>query len=133
LTQKTRYRKPVNRFIKWLLITAGSLSLALGSLGIVVPLIPTTPFLLLTAACYIRSSERLYGWLMSHRVYGKFLHNYIEHKAISQKVKIWTITILWITIITSAVFFISATWLRILFLVKAALVTLHINSFRTLK
>ncbi|TVR74650.1 MAG: DUF454 domain-containing protein [Marinilabiliales bacterium] len=114
-------------------MTAGTTSLALGSLGIVVPLLPTTPFLLLTAACYIRSSDRLYRWLMNHRVYGKFLHNYIEHKAISRNVKIWSIAILWLTIITSAIFFISATWLRILFIVKAAVVTLHINSFRTLR
>ncbi len=118
---------------RWLLILAGSVSLGLGTLGVVVPLLPTTPFLLLTAACYIKSSERLYKWLINHRLYGKFLRNYIEHKAIALNVKIGSIALLWITIITSSILFISVTWLKVLLIVKAVIVTLHINSFRTIK
>jgi len=121
------------KYKKWLLIAAGTISLALGTLGIVVPLLPTTPFLLLTAACYIRSSGRLYRWLMNHRLYGKFLHNYLEHKAISLNVKTGTIALLWATISISAVFFVSLNWVRILLFIIAVSVTIHILSFRTLK
>ncbi len=124
---------PLKKMKRWLLILAGSISLGLGTLGVVVPLLPTTPFLLLTAACYIKSSERLYKWLINHRLYGKFLRNYIEHKAIALNVKIGSIALLWITIITSSILFISVTWLKVLLIVKAVIVTLHINSFRTIK
>lgn len=124
---------PLKKMKRWLLILAGSVSLGLGTLGVVVPLLPTTPFLLLTAACYIKSSERLYKWLINHRLYGKFLRNYIEHKAIALNVKIGSIALLWITIITSSILFISVTWLKVLLIVKAVIVTLHINSFRTIK
>ena len=133
MSQYPRNRKPLKKMIRWLLIVAGTVSLGLGTLGVVVPLLPTTPFLLLTAACYLRSSDRLYKWLINHRLYGKFLHNYMEHKAISLNVKIGSIVLLWITIITSSVFFISLTWLKVLLIAKAVIVTLHINSFRTIK
>lgn len=126
-------KKPLNLFTRRLLVLAGTVSLGLGSLGILIPLLPTTPFLLLTAACYIRSSGRLYKWLMDHRLYGKFLHNYMERRAISLNVKIGSLTLLWVTIITSSLFFISATWLQILLVIKAVLVTLHILSFNTLR
>lgn len=128
-----RNRKPLNLFARRLLVLAGTVSLGLGTLGILIPLLPTTPFLLLTAACYIRSSERLYKWLMDHRLYGKFLHNYMEKRAISLNVKIGSLTLLWVTIITSSLFFLSVTWLQILLIIKAVLVTLHILSFKTMR
>ncbi len=133
LSHYHRNRKPLNLFARRLLVLAGTVSLGLGTLGILIPLLPTTPFLLLTAACYIRSSERLYKWLMDHRLYGKFLHNYMEKRAISLNVKIGSLTLLWVTIITSSLFFLSVTWLQILLIIKAVLVTLHILSFKTLR
>ncbi len=133
LSHYHRNRKPLNLFARRLLVLAGTVSLGLGTLGILIPLLPTTPFLLLTAACYIRSSERLYKWLMDHRLYGKFLHNYLEKRAISLNVKIGSLTLLWVTIITSSLFFLSVTWLQILLIIKAVLVTLHILSFKTMR
>jgi uncharacterized protein len=126
-------KKPLGKLVRWLLIFTGTLALGLGTVGVIVPLIPTTPFLLLTAACYIRSSERLYDWLMDHKLYGKFLHNYMEHKAISLNVKIGTIVMLWLTIIISSLFLINLVWLKLLFIIKAILVTLHIVSFKTIR
>lgn len=126
-------RKPLNKLKKRLLIAAGTISLGLGTIGVVLPLLPTTPFLLLTAACYLRSSERLYNWLMNHRIYGTFLHNYLEHKAIALNVKIGSISLLWITIAISAVLFVSITWVRALLFLIALAVTLHIASFKTLR
>jgi len=98
-----------------------------------VPLIPTTPFLLLAAALYLRSSDKLHNWLMNHRIYGKYLTNYMVHRSIPLNVKIFTLILLWVTIITSALFFIPYLWLSILLILKAVIVTIHILSFKTLK
>ena len=131
LPDYSQNNKPLSRFVRWLLIFTGTLALGLGTIGVIVPLLPTTPFLLLTAACYIRSSDRLYSWLMNHKLYGEFLHNYMEHRAISLNVKIGSIVLLWLTIITSSIFFINLVLLKILLIIKAILVTLHIVSFKT--
>ena len=63
-----------------LLIFAGTLSLGLSVIGIVLPIIPTTPFLLLSAACYYKSSERMHKWLINHKLFGKYIKNYMEGK-----------------------------------------------------
>ncbi len=82
---------------KFLLIAAGLLSLGLGSLGVVVPLLPTTPFLLISSYCFIRSSHRLYNWLINHRVFGEYIYNYVTHKAIKLETKILLIVLLWLS------------------------------------
>lgn len=80
-----------------LLIAVGSISLALGVVGIVLPLVPTTPFLLLAAACFARSSGRLHDYLVGHRVLGTYISNYYE-KAMTRKDKARTLTVLWVGI-----------------------------------
>ena len=65
-----------------------TISLALGILGIFLPLLPTTPFLLLTAALYFKGSFRLYNWLLNHRYFGPYIRNYRENKAIPLRAKI---------------------------------------------
>lgn len=69
----------------WLIL--GVLAVALASLGVVLPLLPTTPFLLVAAFCFARSSPRLHGWLLNHRVFGPFIHNWHKHGAISPTAK----------------------------------------------
>lgn len=71
-----------------LLLAAGLLCLALGAVGIFVPLLPTTPFLLLAAACFSRSSRRLHSWLLNNRVFGPILRDWEEHGAIARKIKV---------------------------------------------
>jgi uncharacterized membrane protein YbaN (DUF454 family) len=116
---------------KWLLILAGSLSVGLGVLGIVLPLLPTTPFLLLAAACYLRSSERLYNWLMNHRVFGKILRDYLHKRTISIRIKISSLTLMWLAISYSAIFVVSVLWVRVLLFAIAIGVTIHILSFKS--
>jgi uncharacterized membrane protein YbaN (DUF454 family) len=87
---------------KWLLVPIGVTSLGIGIVGIFVPLLPTTPFLLLAAACFFRSSERLYKWLMTHRWLGPYLTNYREHRAITMPARIITLLVLWVVIGYSA-------------------------------
>ena len=70
------------------LILCGCLAVVLGILGIFLPLLPTTPFLLLAAACFFRSSPRLYNWLISHKRMGPYIRNFREHRAIPLKAKV---------------------------------------------
>jgi uncharacterized protein len=112
------------------LIVAGSLSLALGVVGIVVPVLPTTPFLLLAAICYGRSSERSYRWLLSNRLFGRYVDDYLHGRRISWKLKTVTLILLWGVISLSAVLFVSQWWVRALLIVVAVGVTVHIVTLR---
>lgn len=84
--------------LKLLYISVGTLSLCLGLLGIVVPGLPTTPFLLLTAALYLRSSGKLYNWLISNRYTGPYILNYRKNKGLTVKGKIYAIVLQWVMI-----------------------------------
>ncbi len=122
----------VSDFKKFLLILAGSFSLILGLIGIVVPLLPTTPFLLLSAACFFKSSDKLYNKLISNKYLGSYIKNYREKKGVPRKVKILAISTLWATILFSAIFIINLIWVKILLLVIASAVTYHILKLKTL-
>lgn len=94
------------------------------------PLLPTTPFLLLAAACYIRSSPRFYHWLIGNRVLGRYIRDYCRGAGIPVRAKVTTIAVLWLTISASAVFFVEMTVIRVLLLVIAIGVTAHVISIR---
>ena len=76
-------------FIRILWITLGSIFVAIGTIGIFVPGLPTTVFMLLAAACYVRSSERLYNWLIRNKTFGKYIKDYREGKGMPIKAKIF--------------------------------------------
>ena len=113
-----------------LLITAGTLSLAIGIVGIFLPVLPTTPFLLIAAACYLRSSERFYNWLMNSRWLGNYIRNYVEGKGLPVKVKLGIIILLWATIGVS-IWLTDSLILAAVLLIIAVGVTLHIALLRT--
>ncbi len=119
--------------MKYILAFLGTVSLMLGVLGIFLPVLPTTPFLLLAAALYLRSSRRLYNWLLSHKHLGPYIKNFYEEKAIPLRVKIVSVSLLWITLLYCAFFVASAWWMRILFIAIAAGVTVHILGYKTLQ
>jgi len=117
---------------RWLLLSIGVFSVGLAVVGIFVPLLPTTPFLLLAAACFMRSSDRLYKWLITHRWLGPYIRNYRQYKAITRKAKISTLALLWGTI-GYTTFGVMSSWpIRILLLLVAMGVTAHVLSIRTL-
>lgn len=118
---------------KNLLLASGHILLMLGIIGIFIPVLPTTPFLLITAACYLRGSERMYGWLVNHKVFGVFIRQYFEYKAVTKKTKIVALVFLWTGILISAIFFIDLLWVRALVLLIAVGVSVHILMLRTLK
>lgn len=118
---------------KWFLITIGTISVGLGFLGVFLPLLPTTPFLLLAAACYIRSSERFYHWLIHHKWFGNHIRNYREGRGIPLITKITAISLLWLTVGFSAFFVVPVVYVKILLVVIATGVTIHLLSVKTLK
>ncbi|MFH1689762.1 MAG: YbaN family protein [Candidatus Eisenbacteria bacterium] len=119
-----------HRARKWLLLPAGVLAVGLGIAGAFVPLLPTTPFLLLAAACFARSSDKHYEWLMNHRWLGAHIRNYREHKATTKRVKVVTLALLWGSI-GYAVIVVADGWaVRALLLSVAVGVTIHVLSLR---
>jgi len=100
--------------IKPLLIILGSFFLGLGILGIFIPGLPTTPFLLLAAGCYFRSSDRLYKWLLNHYIFGRYIRNFRENRSISLHSKIISLVAMWLMISLSVFVFIKTSWIRIL-------------------
>lgn len=119
--------------MKLFYIILGSLSLALGIIGIFVPLLPTTPFLLLTAALYFRGSPRLYDWLLNQRHLGPYIRNFRENKAIPMKAKILSVSLIWITILYCIFFVVPYLGAKLLLLGIAIGTSWHILSFKTLK
>ncbi|MEK7667789.1 MAG: YbaN family protein [Gemmatimonadota bacterium] len=108
------------------LITCGTISVALGVFGLFLPLLPTTPFLLLAAACYARSSEKLYDWLLGNRWFGQYIRNYREGKGIPLKRAAVAIALLWLTIGYTAIVAVSLWWVRLILLAIAGGVTVHL-------
>jgi uncharacterized membrane protein YbaN (DUF454 family) len=105
---------------------AGVVCVALGLVGVVVPLLPTTPFLLLAAACFARSSERLHGWLVRHPVLGAHLRG--EGKGPSRTAKIVTLVVLWASLFLSALLAVPSErwWLRLVLLAIGVGVTVFL-------
>jgi len=116
-----------------LLIVIGTLFVALGVLGMFLPVLPTTPFLLLAAICYARSSKRFYNWLMTNRWCGEYIRNYREGRGITLRHKILTISLLWLTIGYAAWFVVSLWWVKLILFGIAAGVTLHLVKIKTCK
>lgn len=129
---KSKHKDKIStRLLKAILIGAGTFFLGLGIVGIFLPLLPTTPFLLLAAACYARSSKKFYNWLINHKWFGSYIKNYREGKGIPMKVKISAIFLLWVTILFSVFFVVSILWVRIVLIVIASGVTIHILTIKT--
>src|SRR3989339_1320998 len=119
--------------IKILLITAGTVSVGLGILGIFLPLLPTTPFLLLAAVCYSKGSDKLYNWLLENRHFGSYIKNYREKKGIPLRAKITAIVFLNITMGYTILFVVHHFWLKVILFLIAVGVIMHISSMKTFK
>lgn len=116
---------------KILYICGGTVSLTLGLVGIFIPVLPTTPFLLLASFCYLRSSKRMYEWLMHHKIFGAYLYSYLKYKAIPKKTKLRALLFLWSTLIVSMVI-VSSTHISIFLVAVGIGVTIHLMTLKTL-
>jgi len=97
-------------YVKIVYAVLGCLSLVLGVLGIFLPLLPTTPFLLLSAVLFAKSSDKLYSWLINHEVFGKIIRTYKQGNSIPLKVKIGAIFLFWCTILISFFTVTNSKW-----------------------
>ncbi|XHH09996.1 MAG: YbaN family protein [Candidatus Bathyarchaeia archaeon] len=133
-TQTSTSKIKKRKVLRVLLLIAGTISLGLGTVGIFFPILPTTPFLLVAAACYMRSSERMYNWLLKNRWFGDYLRNYQEGKGIPRKTKIVAITFLWVTLLFSAFVILSEILIAQIVLVCVAVgVSVHLIRLPTLR
>jgi uncharacterized membrane protein YbaN (DUF454 family) len=116
---------------KTLLISAGLIFTGLGIIGIFIPLLPTTVFLLMAAYCFAESSEKFYSWLLNNKWFGSYIKNYRDKKGVTLRTKIFTISILWITILYSAFLLVENFYVKIVLLMIAVGVTIHLLTIRT--
>ena len=119
--------------LKYLFLTFGTIFLGLGIIGVFVPVLPTTPFLLLSAACYVRSSNRLYSWLINHKLFGKFVRDFRESRSISLRNKIISLFSMTLMIALSAFLFVEALYLKLILLILGVVGFIVILSIPTLK
>ncbi len=98
--------------VRALLLAAGFASVGLGVAGIFLPVLPTTPFMLLAAACFARSSPRFHRWLLAHRTFGPIVGEWERHRAIPWRAKLWAIGLMSSTLAASIVFFVKNPWVQ---------------------
>ncbi|HUG99897.1 MAG TPA: YbaN family protein [Gammaproteobacteria bacterium] len=107
-----------------MLITAGMICVGLGAIGIVLPGLPTTPFLLLAAYCFARSSERFHGWLLNHRWFGSYVRNFEEGRGMTRRAKAATLLIMWLSFGITIILFVPVVWGQVgMFLLATAVST----------
>jgi uncharacterized membrane protein YbaN (DUF454 family) len=111
--------------VRWLFLLTGWIALVLGLIGIPLPVLPTTPFLLLAAACFLRSSPRFHQWLVNHRLLGNYLRFYLDGRGLPRRAKVGTITLLWLTMTPTALLIVPWPWLSVLLIGIAVAVTIY--------
>jgi len=120
--------------MKIIFTVLGAISLALGVLGAFLPILPTTPFILLAGFLFARSSPKLDAWIMNHKIFGKIIHDYRVEKAITLHAKIIALVMLWSTILASVFIALHGKLgLQIMLISIAAGVSIHILRFKTKK
>ena len=123
---RTQVRVSRSRLVKALLVAAGTVSVGLGVLGIVLPIVPTTPFLLLAAVCYAHSSERFYVALLTNRYFGMYIRDWRENRGLTLAMKLWIIFVMAATMGVSAVFFMPLVSVKILLGVVGTGVSIYV-------
>lgn len=124
-------RESRHRSVRYALLAVGWLSIALGVIGIFLPVLPTTPFLLLAAACFMRSSRRFYIWLVTHPQLGPWIRDYLDGQGIPRKAKVYTLLLMWSSIALSS-YLVPHFWARLFMLTSAICVSIYILRQKTL-
>jgi uncharacterized membrane protein YbaN (DUF454 family) len=121
----------IKNITKPLLIVSGTLCVIVGVIGIFVPILPTTPFLLLAAFFYARSSHKFLNWLLTNRWFGAYIRNYRAGRGIPLREKIFALAALWLTISFSALYIVPAWWGKLILVAIAVSVSLHLLRIKT--
>ena len=125
--QQRQARSPVLRYV---LLVCGCISVVLGVIGIFLPVLPTTPFLLLAAACFARSSTRFYQLLVKHPTLGPWIRDYLDGQGLPLKGKVWALLLMWASISVS-MWVVPLLWVRLFMLMSAICVTVYILKQKT--
>jgi hypothetical protein len=120
-------------FYRYLYLVSGILLVVIGVIGIFLPILPTTIFLILASACFVKGSPRANEWLRNHKILGIYLKNYQDKSGLTIKAKVFNIALLWIMILSSAYFFTEELFIRLLLLAIAIGVTIHLLMVKTKK
>ena len=131
ITDHSKLKISPNPVVRGVLLINGTVSLGIGLIGIVLPLLPTTPFLLLSALCYSKSSKRFHRWLLNNKIFGDYITNYMKGKGISLKAKSLTLLLLWTLILLSAFYFVDILIIQIVLIFISISVTVHILKLPT--
>lgn len=126
MTSSQTKLKPVHPVLRWTLLVSGLLATALGVVGIFLPILPTVPFFLLALACFSRSSERFYNWLLDHAHFGPIIRPYLNGQGMRRASKAKAIALVWVSISFSAFYLVETNWVRWLLLFIACGVTLYL-------
>ena len=110
----------------------GAVFLILGVIGVLIPILPTTPFLLLSAACFYKSSKRMHSWMFNNRWFGDYIRNYSEGKGISLMAKLFTHSLLWVLILYATFIVVNNLIIQVVLLSIAIEVTIHLIKLPTL-
>jgi uncharacterized protein len=121
----------IKKLINGLLVAAGVMCVGLGILGMFLPLLPTTPFLLLSAFCFARGSDRLYQKLLNHRVCGKYINNYRNGVGFTIREKVTALTVLWLSIVNGAWWLGDRIWMKVLLAAVGCGVTIYLVRIKT--
>ena len=105
-------RLHASRAMRVAFIALGMIALALGIAGVVLPVLPTTPFVLLAAACFARGSQRFHSWLLAHPLFGPIIIEWNEYGSIPWRTKIVAIVLMSTTLTVSIVLFVEPRWLQ---------------------
>ena len=116
-----------------LFVILGTLFLGIGIVGIIIPLLPTTPFLLLATFFYVRSSEKFNNWLLNNRILGIYVRHYIDGRGIPLRVKLFTLLLLWTTISFTIAFAVDELVVKIILALVATGVSVHIALIKSHK
>ncbi len=127
---KEQTRETVVGARRWALLSAGSLALALGVVGVVVPILPTTPFLIVAAFCYARSSPRGHKWLTSNRLFGRYLSEYLECARLPWMIRVRALIFLWVVLALTAFLVVDGLAVRLVLLAVGGGVTLHLLTLK---
>ncbi|NWF88535.1 MAG: YbaN family protein [Ignavibacteriaceae bacterium] len=134
MTQKFPDTKTLKiQFYRYTYFITGILLVAIGVLGIFLPILPTTIFLILASACFVKSSPKANQWLRNHKVLGVYLKNYQDKTGLTIKSKIFTISLLWISIFISGYLLTDEFYIRLLLLAIAIGVSIHLIMVKTKK
>jgi uncharacterized protein len=113
------------KLYKWIFFILGCICLVLSYIGIVLPGFPGTPFILLTAFFFIRSSTRMYAWIMRRKIFARLINEGSKNQKIPLKFKIYILIPFWISVLVAEIFFTSTIWSRLSVLTLSLLVSYY--------